>query len=115
MIYSKSDSKKYYFTFTPKELLSELKTCAAPDRLDAELPAFVDRKKAKKMHTAVKLNKAIIEKSKESQLVVINLPQPPRKRLGVENYMEYIEVLTENLDRVLLVRGTGREVITIYS
>uniref|UniRef100_A0A803W5F4 Amino acid permease/ SLC12A domain-containing protein n=1 Tax=Ficedula albicollis TaxID=59894 RepID=A0A803W5F4_FICAL len=30
-------------------------------------------------------------------------------------YMEFLEVLTEGLDRVLLVRGSGREVITIYS
>lgn len=29
--------------------------------------------------------------------------------------MEFLEVLMEGLDRVLLVRGGGREVITIYS
>lgn len=29
--------------------------------------------------------------------------------------MEFLEVLTEGLDRVLLVRGGGSEVITIYS
>lgn len=29
--------------------------------------------------------------------------------------MEFLEVLTEGLDRVLLVRGGGCEVITIYS
>lgn len=29
--------------------------------------------------------------------------------------MEFLEVLTEHLDRALLVRGGGREVITIYS
>jgi len=29
--------------------------------------------------------------------------------------MEYIEVLTEGLEHVLMVRGGGREVITIYS
>lgn len=29
--------------------------------------------------------------------------------------MEFLEVLTEQLDRVMLVRGGGREVITIYS
>lgn len=29
--------------------------------------------------------------------------------------MEFLEVLIEGLDRVLLVRGGGREVITIYS
>ena len=29
--------------------------------------------------------------------------------------MEFLEVLTEGLDRVLMVRGSGSEVITIYS
>ena len=31
------------------------------------------------------------------------------------NYMEFLEVLTEGLDRVLMVRGGGREVVTIYN
>ena len=29
--------------------------------------------------------------------------------------MEFLEVLTEGLERILMVRGGGREVITIYS
>jgi hypothetical protein len=29
--------------------------------------------------------------------------------------MEFLEVLTEGIDRVLMVRGSGHEVITIYS
>jgi len=29
--------------------------------------------------------------------------------------MEFLEVLTEGLERVLMVKGCGREVITIYS
>lgn len=29
--------------------------------------------------------------------------------------MEFLEVLTEGLERVLIVRGSGREVITMYS
>lgn len=29
--------------------------------------------------------------------------------------MEFLEVLTEDLERVLMVRGSGSEVITIYS
>lgn len=33
----------------------------------------------------------------------------------VSSDMEFLEVLMEGLNRVLLVRGGGREVITIYS
>lgn len=92
------------------------------------------------MHTAVKLNEVIVTKSHDAKLVIINLPSPPRssspeseancklkqnesanflnKLLQISSKfadMEFLEVLTEGLDRVLMVRGGGREVITIYS
>lgn len=69
----------------------------------------------RRMHTAVKLNEVVLEKSQDAQLVLLNMPGPPKSRQGDENYMEFLEVLTEGLNRVLLVRGSGREVITIYS
>nr|KAF6442288.1 solute carrier family 12 member 7 [Rousettus aegyptiacus] len=69
----------------------------------------------RRMHTAVKLNGVVLGKSQDAQLVLLNMPGPPKNRQGDENYMEFLEVLTEGLDRVLLVRGSGREVITIYS
>ncbi|KAK2851569.1 hypothetical protein Q5P01_007845 [Channa striata] len=69
----------------------------------------------RRMHTAMRLNEVIIKKSKEAKLVLLNMPGPPKNRMGNENYMEFLEVLTEGLNRVLLVRGGGREVITIYS
>ncbi|KAM3871926.1 solute carrier family 12 member 5b [Diretmus argenteus] len=69
----------------------------------------------RRMHTALRLNEVIVEKSKEAKLVLLNMPGPPKNRMGDEHYMEFLEVLTEGLNRVLLVRGSGREVITIYS
>ncbi|XP_068565668.1 solute carrier family 12 member 7 isoform X2 [Cebidichthys violaceus] len=69
----------------------------------------------RRMHTAVKLNEVVVNKSQGAQLVLLNMPGPPRNRGGDENYMEFLEVLLEGLNRVLLVRGGGREVITIYS
>lgn len=97
------------------------------------------------MHTAVKLNEVIVSRSHDAQLVILNLPGPPRDtkfdresncefsnhiflrwhRYGKFLYvtksgfqipdMEFLEVLTEGLEKVLMVRGGGREVITIYS
>ncbi|ESN99040.1 hypothetical protein HELRODRAFT_66482, partial [Helobdella robusta] len=74
-----------------------------------------DKQNVRRMHTAVQLNEVIVEKSHDARLVILNLPGPPKSSAGEENYMEYLEVLTEGIDRVLMVRGGGREVITIYS
>uniref|UniRef100_A0A8C3TKI3 Solute carrier family 12 member 7 n=1 Tax=Chelydra serpentina TaxID=8475 RepID=A0A8C3TKI3_CHESE len=75
----------------------------------------LNQSNVRRMHTAVKLNGVILNKSQHAQLVLLNMPGPPKNKKGDENYMEFLEVLTEGLNRVLLVRGGGREVITIYS
>lgn len=98
------------YTFSPSEGRSVAK------ELGKELFQMKpDKKNVRRMHTAVKLNEVIVEKSHESQLVILNLPTPPKTEAGEQNYMEFLEVLTEGLDRVMMVRGSGREVVTIYS
>uniref|UniRef100_A0A8C4JNA8 Solute carrier family 12 member 5 n=1 Tax=Dromaius novaehollandiae TaxID=8790 RepID=A0A8C4JNA8_DRONO len=88
--------------------------CTRP-LLTRAVPPPRNQSNVRRMHTAVKLNEVIVKKSQDAKLVLLNMPGPPRNRKGDENYMEFLEVLTEHLDRVLLVRGGGREVITIYS
>ncbi|GFY59242.1 solute carrier family 12 member 6 [Trichonephila inaurata madagascariensis] len=96
---------------------NDIKAVAEPEKpQDGKmLLAKPDEANVRRMHTAVKLNEVITNKSQDAQLVVINLPGPPKIKAGEENYMEFIEVLTEGLEKVLMVRGGGREVITIYS
>lgn len=75
----------------------------------------LNQSNVRRMHTAVKLNAAVLNKSQNAELVLLNMPGPPHSADGDQNYMEFLEVLMEGLDRVLLIRGGGREVITIYS
>ncbi|VDM58947.1 unnamed protein product [Angiostrongylus costaricensis] len=75
----------------------------------------LDRTKVHKMHTAVRLNELIIEHSINSQLVLLNLPKPPRGKDGLDDYIHYLEVLSDKINRVIFVRGTGNEVITTDS
>ncbi|CAF3676258.1 unnamed protein product [Adineta steineri] len=96
-------TKKNQYTFTPSQLEA--------------LKKNVTESSMRKMHSAVRLNQAIRERSRDAKLVLINLPSPPTKQssLAAYSYMEYVDVLTEGLDRLLLMRGSGREVITIFS
>lgn len=38
-----------------------------------------DEFNVRRMHTAIKLNEVIVEKSQDAQLVIMNLPGPPRE------------------------------------
>ena len=83
------------------------------------------------MHSAVRLNQYIVSKSAHARLVIVNMPTPTQNRAtgsGVAgggaaerqqeqrdwNYMNYLETLTEGLPRVLLVRGSGLEVVSPF-
>ncbi|XP_029382277.1 solute carrier family 12 member 6 isoform X3 [Echeneis naucrates] len=89
--------------------------CSTPEGFRDMLSIRPDHSNVRRMHTAVKLNEVIVNKSHDARVVLLNMPGPPRNQEGDENYMEFLEVLTEGLERVLLVRGGGSEVITIYS
>lgn len=104
---SKSRMDKNLYTFSAsagQQLKKDMHGIAKPDN-----------RNVRRMHTAVRLNETIKERSKDAQLLILNLPGPPKNPAGEENYMEFLEVLTEGLDRILMVRGGGREVITIFS
>ncbi|GCC33899.1 hypothetical protein chiPu_0012370 [Chiloscyllium punctatum] len=88
---------------------------ATPNSFRELISIKPDQSNVRRMHTAVKLNEVIVNKSHDAKLVLLNMPGPPKNQDGDENYMEFLEVLTEGLERVLLVRGGGCEVITIYS
>ncbi|CAD6191860.1 unnamed protein product [Caenorhabditis auriculariae] len=100
--------------FSEDESSVEPKTGNGTLEKDSEEKRRKRRYNVHKMHTAVKLGEMMREKSAGAQLVIVNLPGPPDPDSDT-HYMDFIEALTEGLDRVLLVRGTGAEVVTIYS
>ena len=71
------------------------------------------------------VHELILERSKNSSLVIINMPDPPDMigEVGASHvfsptemeemleYMNYMEGLASNLPRVLYVHGAGQEVI----
>ncbi|NXW43418.1 S12A5 protein, partial [Nyctiprogne leucopyga] len=115
--------EKVHLTWTKEKSVAEKNKSKSPVSPEGIKDFFnmkpewenLNQSNVRRMHTAVKLNEVIVKKSQDAKLVLLNMPGPPRNRKGDENYMEFLEVLTEHLDRVLLVRGGGREVITIYS
>ncbi|XP_053348242.1 solute carrier family 12 member 4 [Clarias gariepinus] len=108
--------EKIQMTWTKEKLDTERRNRNnAPENFRELISLKPDQSNVRRMHTAVKLNEVIVNKSHDARLVLLNMPGPPRNADGDENYMEFLEVLTEGLERVLLVRGGGREVITIYS
>ncbi|XP_056382420.1 solute carrier family 12 member 4 isoform X1 [Hyla sarda] len=110
------DQEKIHMTWTKEKHIAEQQGKNNSSEHFRELVHLKpNQSNVRRMHTAVKLNEVIVTKSHDAKLVLLNMPGPPKITDGDENYMEFLEVLTEGLERVLLVRGGGREVITIYS
>ncbi|VDK24740.1 unnamed protein product [Taenia asiatica] len=69
----------------------------------------------RRLHSAKRLNELIVERSADAAAVLINLPALPKSAGSEFYYMEYVETLTDGLQRVILIRGSGREVITAFA
>lgn len=95
------------------ELSSEKKVSFLSRESVSQLPE-PSTNNLRRMNTSVRLNELIVERSHGAKLVVINLPSPPDRRHEEESYMAFLEVLTEGLDRVLMIRGGGNEVVSIF-
>jgi len=112
-IASEGADDSVHFTFTTASSFTKLSDASSDDEVDVNVTDSEGR--LLRMHTAVQLNKSIKTNSSEAQLVIVNCPEPPANQLAQENYMQYLEVLTDGLKRVLMVRGSGKEVVTMYT
>ncbi|CDW54973.1 solute carrier family 12 [Trichuris trichiura] len=69
----------------------------------------------RQMRTALHVNQVIRKISSLSKLVILNLPLSPKHQELMPVYLEHVEALTDKLPTVLLARGSGKEVITVFS
>jgi hypothetical protein len=65
------NSIKNQYTFSPSK--------------DERRPSILKTETIKRMHSAIELNKRIIEKSKDASLVLLNIPTPPKVSAGDYN------------------------------
>ncbi|KAL8045599.1 hypothetical protein ABFS82_08G126900 [Erythranthe guttata] len=66
------------------------------------------------LYTTLKLNSTILRYSRMSAVVLVSLPPPPLNHPAYF-YMEYMDLLVENVPRLLMVRGYRRDVVTLFT
>jgi hypothetical protein len=112
---SQSKSKMFQFSFSlPDAILLQSKPPEGRGNFPIHLPLnflfssllpsspfdpklFRDEGNVRRMHTAVKLNEVIVNKSHDAQLVILNLPGPPKdtsieRECNCECFVQLIEL-----------------------
>ncbi|KAF9593202.1 hypothetical protein IFM89_020697 [Coptis chinensis] len=78
-------------------------------------PVVVNEQQVEKfLYTTLKLNSTILQYSRMAAVVLVSLPPPPVSHPPYF-YMEYIDMLVENVPRLLMVRGYRRDVVTLFT
>lgn len=69
----------------------------------------------RRMHTAVKLNEVVVNKSQGAQLVLLNMPGPPKNRGGDENcILNTIIWLLLKINKLVTFTVTNRDVVVLF-
>ncbi|KAL6538719.1 Protein ccc1 [Orobanche gracilis] len=66
------------------------------------------------LYTTLKLNSTILKYSRMAAVVLVSLPPPPVNHPSYF-YMEYMDLLVENVPRLLMVRGYRKDVVTLFT
>ncbi|KAH7568504.1 hypothetical protein ACOSP7_011486 [Xanthoceras sorbifolium] len=98
--------------------LAEMKASAVKEgtQLMADgKPVVVNEQQVDKfLYTTLKLNSTILRYSRMAAVVLVSLPPPPVNHPAYF-YMEYMDLLVENVPRLLMVRGYRRDVVTLFT
>ena len=66
------------------------------------------------LYTTLKLNSTMLRYSRMAAVVLVSLPPPPLNHPSYF-YMEYLDLLVENIPRLLIVRGYRKDVVTLFT
>ena len=84
------------------------------NQADVESQRRAERERVKaSLLTAERINRLMRKHSDDSALTVVNLPL--KTRMQPDHFVDYVCVLTKGIDRMLLVRGSGKEVVTSFA
>nr|ACE78321.1 cation-chloride cotransporter-like protein [Lotus tenuis] len=100
------------------DYLTQMKASAeregTPLMADGKTVVVNEAQVEKFLYTTLKLNSIILRYSRMAAVVFVSLPPPPLSHPAYF-YMEYMDLLLENIPRILLVRGYRRDVVTLFT
>ncbi|KAJ3691856.1 hypothetical protein LUZ61_021020 [Rhynchospora tenuis] len=96
--------------------LADMKAAAngGPLMADGKQVMVNEQQVEKFLYTTLKLNSTILRYSRMAAVVLVSLPPPPLNHPAYF-YMEYMDLLVENVPRMLIVRGYRRDVVTLFT
>lgn len=101
-----------------KNYLTEMKERAEKDgkplMADGKNVVVNEHQVEKFLYTTLKLNSTIMNYSRMAAVVLVSLPPPPVNHPSYF-YMEYMDLLVENVPRLLMVRGYRKDVVTLFT
>ncbi|PRQ29603.1 putative K/Cl co-transporter [Rosa chinensis] len=96
------------------EMKSTAKKQGTPLMADGKQVVVNEQQVEKFLYTTLKLNSTILRYSRMAAVVLVSLPPPPVNHPAYF-YMEYMDLLVENVPRLLIVRGYRRDVVTLFT
>jgi potassium/chloride transporter 4/5/6 len=118
---SRKDDPQEAYTSAQQRIgvyLSEMKEAAQREGqplMEGGKQVVVNEQKVDKfLNTMLKLNATILKHSRMAAVVLVSLPAPPLNQPAY-CYMEYMDLLVENVPRMLIVRGYRRDVVTLFT
>ncbi|GMH03903.1 hypothetical protein Nepgr_005742 [Nepenthes gracilis] len=85
-----------------------------PMMADGKAVVVNEQQVEKFLYTTLKLNSTILRYSRMAAVVLVSLPPPPSNHPAYF-YMEYMDLLVENVPRLLIVRGYSKRVVTLFT